>query len=58
MSIQDERYQAVFSHLQGEIAELKSSAHQLAEENNVLRAQVNLIFNYPFSNNSFFYFSL
>lgn len=40
MSTQEERYQVVLSQLHGDIVELKSSAHKLTEENQILRAQV------------------
>jgi hypothetical protein len=40
MSTQEERYQIVLSQLHGDMAELKTSAYKLAEENLVLRAQV------------------
>jgi hypothetical protein len=40
MSTQEERYQVVLSQLRGDMAELKTSAYKLAEENLVLRAQV------------------
>jgi hypothetical protein len=40
MSTQEERYQVVLSQLHGDMAELKTSAYKLAEENLVLRPQV------------------
>lgn len=40
MSTQEAHYQFVLSQLHGDMAELKTSAIKLAEENVVLRAQV------------------
>lgn len=47
MNTQDKNYQTVLTQLHGDIAELKSSAHKLAEENLVLRAQVNIQMKIP-----------